>query len=31
MTCARLALVSAIGGVIKTGLDVLGVSAPDEM
>ena len=31
MTCARLALVSAIGGVIATGLDILGVSAPDEM
>ena len=31
MTCVRLALVSAIGGVISTGLDILGVSAPDEM
>ena len=31
MTCVRLALVSAIGGVIATGLDILGVSAPDEM
>ena len=31
MTCVRLALVSAIGGVITTGLDILGVSAPDEM
>ena len=31
MTCARLALVSAIGGVIATGLDILGVSAPDAM
>jgi arginyl-tRNA synthetase len=31
MTCARLALVSAIGGVIATGLGILGVSAPDEM
>ncbi len=31
MTCARLALVSAIGGVISTGLDILGVSAPAEM
>jgi arginyl-tRNA synthetase len=31
MTCVRLALVSAIGGVIAAGLDILGVSAPDEM
>jgi arginyl-tRNA synthetase len=31
MTCVRLALVSAIGGVIATGLDILGVSAPVEM
>ena len=31
MTCVRLAMVSAIGGVIKTGLDILGVSAPIEM
>ncbi len=31
MTCVRLALVSAIGGVIATGLGILGVSAPDEM
>lgn len=31
LTCVRLALVSAIGGVIATGLEILGVSAPDEM
>ena len=31
MTCVRLALVSTIGGVIATGLGILGVSAPDEM
>ncbi len=31
MTCVRLALVSAIGGVIATGLGILGVSAPLEM
>jgi arginyl-tRNA synthetase len=31
MTCVRLALVSAIAGVIKTGLAILGVSAPLEM
>ena len=31
MTCVRLALVSAIGGVISTGLGILGVSAPLEM
>ena len=30
-TCVRLALVSAIGGVIATGLGILGVSAPSEM
>ena len=30
-TCVRLALVSTIGGVIATGLGILGVSAPDEM
>ena len=30
-TCVRLALVTAIGNVIATGLDILGVSAPDEM
>ncbi len=30
-TRVRLALVSAIGGVIATGLGILGVSAPDEM
>ena len=30
-TCVRLALVSAIAGVIKTGLDILGVSAPLAM
>lgn len=30
-TCVRLALVSAIGGVLETGLDILGVSAPLEM
>ena len=31
LTCARLAMVSAIGGVIRTGLGILGVSAPLEM
>jgi arginyl-tRNA synthetase len=31
ITCVRLALVSAIAGVVKTGLDILGVSAPLEM
>ena len=31
LTCARLALVSAIGGVIASGLGLLGVSAPMEM
>ncbi len=31
MTCVRLAMVSAIGGVIATGLGILGVSAPLEM
>lgn len=31
LTCARLALVSAIGGVIAAGLRILGVSAPLEM
>ncbi len=30
-TCVRLALVSAIGGVIAAGLGILGVSAPSEM
>ena len=30
-TCVRLALVSTIGGVIATGLGILGVSAPEEM
>lgn len=30
-TCVRLAMVSAIGGVIETGLGILGVSAPLEM
>ena len=30
-TCVRLAMVSAIGGVIATGLGILGVSAPLEM
>jgi arginyl-tRNA synthetase len=31
MTCARLALVSAVGIVLRSGLAVLGVDAPDEM
>ena len=31
LTCVRLAMVSAIGGVIATGLGILGVSAPPEM
>jgi arginyl-tRNA synthetase len=31
LTCARLAMVAAIGGVIASGLRVLGVSAPEEM
>ncbi len=31
LTMARLAMVSAIGGVIRTGLGILGVSAPVEM
>jgi arginyl-tRNA synthetase len=31
LTCARLAMVSAIGGVIRIGLEILGVSAPLEM
>jgi arginyl-tRNA synthetase len=31
LTCARLAMVSAIGGVIRAGLQILGVSAPMEM
>lgn len=30
-TCVRLAMVTAIGGVIATGLGILGVSAPLEM
>ena len=31
VTRARLALVSAVGSVLKCGLQVLGVEAPDEM
>lgn len=31
VTCARLALVSAVGIVLRSGLAVLGVDAPDEM
>jgi arginyl-tRNA synthetase len=31
MTYARLALVSAVGNVLRAGLAVLGVDAPDEM
>lgn len=31
LTRARLALVSAVGSVLKCGLQVLGVEAPDEM
>lgn len=31
VSCVRLAMVAAIAGVIKTGLGLLGVSAPDEM
>jgi len=31
LTRARLALVSAVAGVIASGLAIVGVSAPDEM
>ncbi|SEQ04318.1 arginyl-tRNA synthetase [Faunimonas pinastri] len=31
LTLARLALVSALGTVVRSGLEILGVQAPDEM
>ena len=31
LTAARLALVSALGIVLRSGLQVLGVEAPEEM
>jgi arginyl-tRNA synthetase len=31
LTAARLALVHAIATVLRSGLEILGVTAPDEM